>query len=87
MIKLQFEVVDALTDLNEDEYFDQCEDVDEIEPLLHHDPSTPKISIAFILEGIAMDYEDSRARGFVHRFLELLPLACIWESDILDVID
>nr|GFB41328.1 hypothetical protein [Tanacetum cinerariifolium] len=51
MIKLQSEAVDALTDLNEDEYFDPCDDVDEIEPLLHHDPSTPKISIALILEG------------------------------------
>nr|GFB78356.1 hypothetical protein [Tanacetum cinerariifolium] len=51
MIKLQSEVVDALADLNEDEYFDPSDDVDEIEPLLHHDPSTPKISIAFILEG------------------------------------
>nr|GEY93670.1 hypothetical protein [Tanacetum cinerariifolium]GEY97150.1 hypothetical protein [Tanacetum cinerariifolium] len=51
MIKLQSKAVDALADLNEDEYFDPGDDVDEIEPLLHHDPSTPKISIAFILEG------------------------------------
>nr|GEX12522.1 hypothetical protein [Tanacetum cinerariifolium] len=36
-----------------------------------------------------LDFEDSRARGFVHRPLELLSLAClyIWESDILDLID
>ncbi|GJR80698.1 reverse transcriptase domain-containing protein [Tanacetum coccineum] len=33
------------------------------------------------------DYEDSRARGFVHRPLELQSLACLWESDILDLID
>ncbi|GKC43940.1 hypothetical protein Tco_1061662, partial [Tanacetum coccineum] len=30
------------------------------------------------------DYEDSRARGFVHRPLDLQSLACLWESDILD---
>nr|GEZ78578.1 hypothetical protein [Tanacetum cinerariifolium] len=51
MSKLESEVVDALADLNEDEYFDPSDDVDEIKPLLHHDPSTPKISIAFVLEG------------------------------------
>nr|GEX44974.1 hypothetical protein [Tanacetum cinerariifolium] len=35
------------------------------------------------------DFEESRARGFVHRPLKLLSLAClyIWESDILDLID
>ncbi|GKB08323.1 hypothetical protein Tco_0836607 [Tanacetum coccineum] len=33
------------------------------------------------------DYEDSHARGFVHRLLELLSFACLWESDILDLID
>nr|GEY57643.1 reverse transcriptase [Tanacetum cinerariifolium] len=43
--------VTPLSDINEDEYFDPRDDVDEIEPLLHHDPSTLKISIAFILEG------------------------------------
>nr|GFB74729.1 hypothetical protein [Tanacetum cinerariifolium] len=52
MIKLQSEAVDALADLNKDEYFDPGDDVDKIELLLHHDPSTPKISIAFILEGL-----------------------------------
>ncbi|GJR98833.1 hypothetical protein Tco_0271007 [Tanacetum coccineum] len=36
---------------------------------------------------IAPDYEDSRARGFVHRPLDLQSLACLWESDILDLID
>ncbi|GJZ32526.1 reverse transcriptase domain-containing protein [Tanacetum coccineum] len=34
-----------------------------------------------------VDYEDSRARGFVHRPLDLQSLACLWESDILDLID
>ncbi|GJT79620.1 hypothetical protein Tco_1053962 [Tanacetum coccineum] len=34
-----------------DEFFDPGGDIDEIEFLLHHDPSTPKISIASILEG------------------------------------
>ncbi|GKF38547.1 hypothetical protein Tco_0118608, partial [Tanacetum coccineum] len=31
------------------------------------------------------DYEGSRARGFVHRSLDLQ--SYIWESDILDLID
>ncbi|GKE40310.1 hypothetical protein Tco_1463715, partial [Tanacetum coccineum] len=44
-------LVTPLFDDNEDECFDQCGDVDEIELLLHRDPSTPKISVAFILEG------------------------------------
>ncbi|GKA87267.1 reverse transcriptase domain-containing protein [Tanacetum coccineum] len=33
------------------------------------------------------DYEDSRARGFVHRSLDLRSFACLWEFDILDLID
>ncbi|GJW45442.1 hypothetical protein Tco_0074241 [Tanacetum coccineum] len=34
------------------------------------------------------DYEDSRARGFVQRSLDLHPFACLfWESYILDLID
>ncbi|GJU73297.1 hypothetical protein Tco_1264702 [Tanacetum coccineum] len=33
------------------------------------------------------DFEDSRARGFVHRSLDLQSLACLWESNILDLID
>ncbi|GJU38703.1 hypothetical protein Tco_1191660 [Tanacetum coccineum] len=44
-------LVTPLFKLNEDECFDPGVDVDEIELLLHHDPSTPKISVAFILEG------------------------------------
>ncbi|GKD33501.1 hypothetical protein Tco_1249010 [Tanacetum coccineum] len=44
-------LVTPLSAFNEDEFFDQSDDVDEIELLLHRDPSTPKISIASILEG------------------------------------
>ncbi|GKC13184.1 hypothetical protein Tco_1009966 [Tanacetum coccineum] len=149
--------VTPLSDFNEDECFDPGGDVDKIEFLLHYDLSTPKLSIASILEGFTNepplkenddlvdlesqenkwkkilydapiddlmtedkvfdlgihekkisptyeslpfedrhylsftydcpDYEDYRARGFVHRSLDLLSLACFWESDILDLID
>ncbi|GJX81545.1 hypothetical protein Tco_0331026 [Tanacetum coccineum] len=44
-------LVTPLSDFNEDECFDPDGDVDEIEFLLHHNPSTPKISVASILEG------------------------------------
>ncbi|GJV77387.1 hypothetical protein Tco_1508971 [Tanacetum coccineum] len=44
-------LVTPLFKLNEDECFDPGGDVDEIEFLLHRDPSTPKISVASILEG------------------------------------
>ncbi|GKE37090.1 hypothetical protein Tco_1460495, partial [Tanacetum coccineum] len=44
-------LVTPLFKLNEDECFDPGGDVDEIALLLHCDPSTPKISIASILEG------------------------------------
>ncbi|GJU02081.1 hypothetical protein Tco_1112419 [Tanacetum coccineum] len=44
-------LVTPLSKLNEDECFDPGGDVDEIKLLLHRDPSTPKISVAFILEG------------------------------------
>ncbi|GKC99371.1 hypothetical protein Tco_1169646 [Tanacetum coccineum] len=44
-------LVTPLFDFNEDECFDLGGDVDEIELLLHRDPSTPKISVASILEG------------------------------------
>ncbi|GJR54191.1 hypothetical protein Tco_1404712 [Tanacetum coccineum] len=44
-------LVTPLSDFNEDECFDPGGDVDEIELLLHRDPSTPKISVASILEG------------------------------------
>ncbi|GJU82457.1 putative reverse transcriptase domain-containing protein [Tanacetum coccineum] len=44
-------LVTPLSDANQDECFDPCGDVDEIEVLLHRDPSTPKISVASILKG------------------------------------
>nr|GEV01227.1 hypothetical protein [Tanacetum cinerariifolium] len=44
-------IVTPLFDANEDECFDPGDDVDEIELLLHHDPSTLKMSVASILEG------------------------------------
>ncbi|GJR44424.1 hypothetical protein Tco_1312527 [Tanacetum coccineum] len=44
-------LVTPLSAFNEDECFDPGGDVDEIELLLHRDPSTPKISVASILEG------------------------------------
>nr|GEY09603.1 hypothetical protein [Tanacetum cinerariifolium] len=45
-------LVTPLFDANENECFDQGDDSDEIELLLHRDPSTPKMSIASILEGL-----------------------------------
>nr|GEX54309.1 hypothetical protein [Tanacetum cinerariifolium] len=44
-------LVTPLSNANEDECFDPGDDVDEIELLLHHDPSNPKTSVASILEG------------------------------------
>ncbi|GJV32347.1 hypothetical protein Tco_1392747 [Tanacetum coccineum] len=44
-------LVTPISEFNEDECFDSGGDVDEIEFLLHRDPSTPKINVAFILEG------------------------------------
>nr|GEW10714.1 hypothetical protein [Tanacetum cinerariifolium] len=44
-------LVTPLSDANEDECLDPGGDVDEIELLLHHDPSTLKMSVASILEG------------------------------------
>ncbi|GJV99884.1 hypothetical protein Tco_1555136 [Tanacetum coccineum] len=44
-------LVTPLSKLNEDECFNPGGDVDEIELLLHRDPSTPKISVDSILEG------------------------------------
>ncbi|GKD20499.1 hypothetical protein Tco_1222202, partial [Tanacetum coccineum] len=42
-------LVTSFSDFKEDESFDPGGNVDEIELLLHSDPSTPKISIASIL--------------------------------------
>ncbi|GJR57100.1 hypothetical protein Tco_1499262 [Tanacetum coccineum] len=48
-------LVTPLSDFNKDECFDPGGDVDEIEFLLHRDPSTPKLNIASILEGFTDD--------------------------------
>ncbi|GKA68029.1 hypothetical protein Tco_0767946, partial [Tanacetum coccineum] len=48
-------LVTPISDFNEDECFDPGGDFDEIELLLHRDPSTPKISVASILEGFTMN--------------------------------
>nr|GEW83008.1 hypothetical protein [Tanacetum cinerariifolium] len=45
-------LVTPLFDANENECFNRGDDIDEIELLLHRDPSTPKMSVAFILEGL-----------------------------------
>ncbi|GKA77276.1 hypothetical protein Tco_0783737 [Tanacetum coccineum] len=111
-------LVTPLSNFNEDECFNPGGDVDEIEFLLHRDPSTPKLSVASILEGFTdepplkenddlfdleskenewkkilydasiddlmtedkdcPDFEDSRARGFVHRSLDLLSFAYLF---------
>ncbi|GJT40897.1 hypothetical protein Tco_0940762 [Tanacetum coccineum] len=44
-------LVTPLSDANKDECFNPGGNVDEIEFLLHRDPSTPKLSVASILEG------------------------------------
>ncbi|GJZ59097.1 hypothetical protein Tco_0614913 [Tanacetum coccineum] len=44
-------LVTPISDFNEDKCFDPGGDVDEIELLLHCDPSTPKMSVVSILEG------------------------------------
>ncbi|GJR72528.1 hypothetical protein Tco_0084893 [Tanacetum coccineum] len=44
-------LITPLSDANEDECFDPGGDVDEIEFLLHHDPSIPTISVVSILKG------------------------------------
>ncbi|GJY26831.1 hypothetical protein Tco_0401557, partial [Tanacetum coccineum] len=44
-------LVTPLSHFNEVECFDPGDDIDEIELLLHHDSSTPKISVASILKG------------------------------------
>ncbi|GKE72514.1 hypothetical protein Tco_1534555 [Tanacetum coccineum] len=43
--------VTPFSDFNKDECFDPGGDVDEIELLLHHNTSTPKMSVVSILEG------------------------------------
>nr|GEY48754.1 reverse transcriptase domain-containing protein [Tanacetum cinerariifolium] len=42
--------ITPLSDANEDEWFDPGDDIDEIEHLLHRDPSTPKMSVRIVLK-------------------------------------
>nr|GEW47140.1 putative reverse transcriptase domain-containing protein [Tanacetum cinerariifolium] len=65
-------LVTRLFDSNEDEYFATG---DNVELLLHRDPSTPMMSVVSILEGAILDFKDSRARSFVFRSFELQSLA------------
>ncbi|GJW01739.1 hypothetical protein Tco_1556990, partial [Tanacetum coccineum] len=79
--------IDAFLDIDipmniKDGFYDSEGDVLYLESLLSDDttPSPPPQDCP--------NYEDSRARGFVHRSLDLQSLACLyWESDILDLID
>ncbi|GJR70969.1 hypothetical protein Tco_0017034 [Tanacetum coccineum] len=48
-------LVTHLSNFNEDECFDPGGNVDEIKFLLHRDPSTPKLSVASILEGFTYE--------------------------------
>ncbi|GJS13052.1 hypothetical protein Tco_0407524 [Tanacetum coccineum] len=51
-------------------------------------PAASHRSGTFICVNDCPDFEDSRARGFVHRPLDLQSFACLyWESDILNLID
>nr|GEW28694.1 hypothetical protein [Tanacetum cinerariifolium] len=74
--------IDIFMDIK-DGYYDLEGDVLFLENLLSDD-TTLKPSLED-----CPDFEDSCARGFVHRPLELLSFAClyIWESDILYLID
>ncbi|GJX90974.1 hypothetical protein Tco_1062746 [Tanacetum coccineum] len=66
-----------------------------LKPVAYEFPMEVCSSMSFVLNimmiwgEIAPDYEDSRARDFVHHPLDLQSFAClyIWESDILDLID
>ncbi|GJV31769.1 hypothetical protein Tco_1392169 [Tanacetum coccineum] len=93
--------IDISTDI-EDGYHDSEGDILYLESLLSNDTILtlpPKVfldhdprSLGDINDLKIMDcpdFEDSRARGFVHRPLDLQSFACvyIWESDILDLID
>ncbi|GKE81399.1 hypothetical protein Tco_1551399, partial [Tanacetum coccineum] len=52
------------------------------------EPVAYKYSMEVCSSMIAPDYEDSRARGFVHHPLDLQSFACLYmKSDILDLID
>ncbi|GJW79273.1 hypothetical protein Tco_0140955 [Tanacetum coccineum] len=73
--------IDVSTDL-EDGYHDSEGDIIYLESLLINN-TIPNLS-----PEDCPDFEDSRARCFVHRSLALKSLACLyWESDILNLID
>ncbi|GKE72917.1 hypothetical protein Tco_1534958 [Tanacetum coccineum] len=50
-------------------------------PMMTHGGDNPILDVP-----IVPDYEASRAHGFVLRSLELQSLACLWESNILNLI-
>ncbi|GJT39681.1 reverse transcriptase domain-containing protein [Tanacetum coccineum] len=73
--------IDVSTDLEEG-YHDSEGDIIYLESLLINN-TIPNFS-----PEDCPDFEDSRARGFVHRPLDLQSFACLyWESDILNLID
>ncbi|GJS42506.1 hypothetical protein Tco_0567549 [Tanacetum coccineum] len=91
--------VDISTDI-EDGYHDSEGDILYLESLHSNDTILslpPKVFLDHDLRSLSdindlkimdcPDYEDSRARGFVHRPLDLQSFECLWESDILDLID
>ncbi|GJV85842.1 hypothetical protein Tco_1525740 [Tanacetum coccineum] len=79
--------IDAFLDIDistnlEDGYHDSEGDIIYLESLLINN-TIPNLS-----PEDCPDFEDSRARGFVHRPLDLQSFACLyWESDILNLID
>ncbi|GKC17375.1 hypothetical protein Tco_1014157 [Tanacetum coccineum] len=93
--------VDIFTDI-EDDYHDSEGDILYLESLLSDTPTfslPPKVFLDHVPRSLSdsnalkimdcPDFEDSRARGFVHRPLDLQSFACLffWESDIRDLID
>nr|GEU89107.1 hypothetical protein [Tanacetum cinerariifolium] len=61
-------LVTPLSDSNEDEYFTPSDDV---ELLLHHDPSIPKISVASILESFLSVLDQNKSSRVAHTLLDL----------------
>ncbi|GJV05687.1 hypothetical protein Tco_1343343, partial [Tanacetum coccineum] len=94
--------VDTSTDI-EDGYHDSEGDILYLESLLSNDTILslpPEVFLDHDLRSLSdindlkimvkdcPDFEGSRARGFVHRSLDVQSLACLyWDSDIIDLID
>ncbi|GKE90446.1 hypothetical protein Tco_1567921, partial [Tanacetum coccineum] len=90
--------IDVSTDL-EDGYHDSEGDTIYLESLLINNtilnlsPEEARLFLSRVLCFVMFvydcpDFEDSRARCFVHRSLALQSLACLyWEADILNLID